>query len=82
MYLWSNSLKMNRRLEERLHVTNGVMKTCIQSGRKGGEAIGMGRGPQGKVTEEKNIMGSEILQGVMDSDCVMGPYPWDLTPGR
>lgn len=65
---------MNRSLAERPCVANGVIKICIQSDRKGGEATGMGRGPQGKDTEE-NIMGSEILQGVMDSDCVMGPYP-------
>ena len=75
MYLWISSLKTSRRLAERPNVTNGVIKLCIQSGSKGGEAIGMGRGPQRKDTEERNIMGSEILQGVIDSDCVIGPIP-------
>ena len=73
---------MNRRLAERPHVNYGGIKICTHSGRKGGKAIGMECGPQGKDTEEKNIMGSEILQSVADSDCIMGPYPWDMTPGR
>ena len=60
--MWNNSLNTNRKLEERLCITNGVINMCPKLVKKE-EAIKLGAEPQEKDTEkEKNTKSSEVPQ--------------------
>ena len=61
--MWNNSLKTKRKLAGRPCITNGVTNMCPKFVKKGGEEIRLGpETPEKDTEEEKNTMGSEVLQ--------------------